>query len=501
VVLPIVLILTVALTITGLAFLNAGVMEHNLASREVYKNQAFYLAEAGLERTLWNLKEDYESGDRDWSDGDLNGVTLGGAVEGWSELIWPPVEPDLGPGTYLVRVKVIDANKLWIRSWGKVKDKIKVVQALARIMNASPWNNAIFARGGGAGGVVEGNALAAGSIHILGEGLTSTDFAMDISGTAGMRNNYNDMALELLAKVPPCPQASFNGEMIDSLGAELRVKIGKVGLSGTATIGEADVFGNLSKETADGVYVSDGYGGNQGELNVSSDNGTGEPYDMGAYVPFPSLMDPYPGYATYLDYLYDNALLINENKISSTVADFSHGPDINGNSISWNQSEGKLTINGLIRVNGDFLDLGEEKFEAIEYSGEGTILVARDNGGIVGSIQVHGDLVAEGTYSAGLGFPHNALGLIAGELALAPDPGESQLMMTGAFFAENKVTSRMQNEIAGSFVTSWFDVADQVPRLYQVPDLALNLPPFMPGGSPDWYLIVGEWSELPPEGW
>jgi len=433
-------------------------------------------------------------------------VTLDEAdAEGWSELIWPPVEPELDPGTYLVRVKVIDTNKLWIRSRGKVNDKIKVVQAFARITNASPWNNAIFARGGGAGGPVEGNALVAGSIHILGEGLEPTDFAMDISGTAGMRNNYDDMPddtpLDLLFKVPPCPQASFNGETIDSLGAELRVKIGKVGLSGTATIGEEDVFGNLSKQTADGVYVNDGYGGNKGEENVYSDNGTGEPYDMSAYVTFPSLMDPYPGYATYLDYLYDNALIISENKISSTVGDFSHGPDINGNSIDWNQSEGKLTINGLIRIDGDLLDLGREKKEVIEYNGKGTILVARDSGaGIVGSIMVHGDLVAEGTYSAGDGFPHNALGLIAGELALAPDPSESQLMMSGAFFAENKVTSRKQNEIAGSFVTSWFDVADQVPRLYQVPDLALNLPPFMPGGSPDWYLIVGEWSELPPEG-
>jgi len=49
VVLPVVVILALALAITGIAFLNAGVMENSLARREVYKNQAFYLAEAGLE--------------------------------------------------------------------------------------------------------------------------------------------------------------------------------------------------------------------------------------------------------------------------------------------------------------------------------------------------------------------------------------------------------------------------------------------------------------------
>jgi len=49
-ILPIVIILTLALTITGLALLSAGVMENSLVRREIHKNQAFYLAEAGIER-------------------------------------------------------------------------------------------------------------------------------------------------------------------------------------------------------------------------------------------------------------------------------------------------------------------------------------------------------------------------------------------------------------------------------------------------------------------
>jgi len=55
VILPIVIILALALTITGLAFLNAGVMENRLVRREIDKNQAFWLAEAGIERLAVRL--------------------------------------------------------------------------------------------------------------------------------------------------------------------------------------------------------------------------------------------------------------------------------------------------------------------------------------------------------------------------------------------------------------------------------------------------------------
>jgi len=57
-----VIILMLALTITGLAFLSAGVMENTLVRREVSKNQAFYLAEAGVETAIWQ----FNCGDSPW---------------------------------------------------------------------------------------------------------------------------------------------------------------------------------------------------------------------------------------------------------------------------------------------------------------------------------------------------------------------------------------------------------------------------------------------------
>ncbi|GAI64281.1 unnamed protein product, partial [marine sediment metagenome] len=47
-ILPMVVILMLALTLTGIAFLNAGILENGLVRREIAKTQAFYLAESGI---------------------------------------------------------------------------------------------------------------------------------------------------------------------------------------------------------------------------------------------------------------------------------------------------------------------------------------------------------------------------------------------------------------------------------------------------------------------
>ena len=54
-ILLIVIVFMMALTIVGLALLHATVMEHNLAMREVHKNQAFYLADGGIEHLRLKL--------------------------------------------------------------------------------------------------------------------------------------------------------------------------------------------------------------------------------------------------------------------------------------------------------------------------------------------------------------------------------------------------------------------------------------------------------------
>ena len=517
VILPMVIILMLALTITGLAFLNAAVMEHNLVSRGVYKNQAFYLTEAGLERTLWNLKRDFENGSTDWTEKD---------PDGWVRINGVPVDEgngnillydgssegsvDLGEGSYLVKLQYVDdgaggykEDELWVRSTGTVKDIPKTVQMYVRIENVFPWNNAIFAGTGITGGaVIEGNTRVHGSVLTLGENLTSSDLALDMSGGGGIRNNYEGMPVELADKIHLCPQTTFNGEWVDSLEAKLRVKRGKVGLSGTDTVGEPDLVGNFFKETMDGVYVSHGYGGNQGANNVYSDNGTGNGYDLGDKIQFPRLTGPCPYinpftgslYGTYLDYLNVNSLHITETAISGQTDDFDYPFDGKG-SIKWTKQQRKLEVEGIVYVDADFLDIGD-KHETIEYSGKGSLVVARSSSDeIVGDIRIHGDLVAEGTYAADKGFPTNVLGFMTGRIELATGPGESGLTMMGAFYAENEIVSAKQNEISGTFVSNHFDMGKNVPRIYQVPELADNLPPGMIASEPIWHITTSQWSE------
>lgn len=116
-ILPLVIILMFALTITGLAFLSSTVMEHNLAMREVYKTQAFYLAEGGIEHARVVLGEHWE----DWED-------------------YSPVIPNTElEGTYSAYISDEDTggnelpeHKRRIKSIGTVKNVSQIVQVIVR---------------------------------------------------------------------------------------------------------------------------------------------------------------------------------------------------------------------------------------------------------------------------------------------------------------------------------------------------------------------------------
>ena len=59
----------------------------------------------------------------------------------------------------------------------------------------------------------------------------------------------------------------------------------------------------------------------------------------------------------------------------------------------------------------------------------------------------------------------------------------SQLSVSGAFYAQQRITSSKQNELAGTFVSSYYSMTN-VPHMYQVPKLVDNLPPGMPRAAP-----------------
>jgi hypothetical protein len=483
------LIFVFILVTFAVALLTMTSNDTKLSALQRDSTKAFYIAEAGIEKTLYDLKKDFESS-QDWKDGNINGYTSS--------------EVPFGEGTYTVTLDIKFSNNVTIKSKGKYDNSIRYVQVDATVGSLSIWDNAIFAGSGASGRVINGNADIRGSVHILGEELDPDDpavEAIDITGTAGIGNNYNGMDLELRGRIIPPPTTEFNGETIETLNAKLRVQRGKVNLSGTATVGDPDVSGNLYKETLDGVYVTDGFGGNQGESNVYSDNGTEHPYDFGeGTFAFPDLMlDDYIDVAsgetitnpsTSKPYTYDgyynsgNTLKITDSSITSKTPSFTRGdPKTDKNYIIWNKDEMKLTISGIIVIDGNFT-IGEKK-DSIIYERTGTIVSK-------GNIYIHSDLLAKNLFPT-----TDALGLIAyKDIELATGPGDSQLKMMGAFYAQDKITSAKQNEIAGTFVSNYFDMGINVPSIYQVPGLENNLPPGMPGAKITYSMRTSNWHEV-----
>lgn len=509
-------LIIVILLILGGAFIVRTLVEKTASESQRNLVQALNIAEAGLEKSLYHLRQDF-----------LNDPLGPSWIDGNIDIFGPFSPPDistnpddallsqtsLNNGTYTTKVIYVfvgsnaQPDEIWVESTGTVAGLSKTIKVYAQMRNLSPWNNAIFAGTGASGTAISGNVSINGSVHILGSNLSHEQPAIDISGTGSIGNNYEGIPANLSSRIPACPQVNFNGELIDSLNAEVRVKNGRVDISGTATIGQTNVPGNIYKETVDGIYIDvgnydgsnsnglgtyyDGFGGNKGPSGVSSDNGTTHNYDLGNTVSFPSLSDPYQTYPTYQEYLNQNSLHVNESligTINASTPNFGYSSAMG--SISWNQTTTELTINGIVYLDPaagqeeSDLSIGEKNI-TIQYTGQGSIFAT-------GDIEVHGNLLSKNTFPT-----TDTLGLMAKEdIELATGSGDAQLEMIGVFYAEGKVTSAKQNQIAGTFVSNYFDLGSNVPKIYQVPSLLDNLPPGLPSGGANWILITRGWMEL-----
>ncbi len=474
----------------GAAFIALSVNESRIAERQRRTTLAFHIAEAGIERAIYDLRQDFlnDASSPSWSDGDINGFTIGPNTASFYSIGYGSTS--LNSGSYTVQLKNVTGitDAIWIRSTGTLGDVQQAIEVYAKIVNLSPWNNAIFAGAGAAGAMVNGNVNIRGSVHILGTGIQSTDLVVDLGGTAEIiGNNYKDLAASLKAKIPALPTTTVNGETVETLSAVLRVKRGIVGLSGSATAGEANVTGNAYKETIDAAYVTNGYGGSQGATNVHSDNGTSSAYDLGDTVSFPRLSDPYGGYSTYQGYLKANALVI------SNVADLTTLANITPTSTDFSFSSAKgsisktgasLTISGIVYIdNGGSLNMSKAgSNKTITYTGSGAILAE-------GNVQINTDLVTSGNNS----FPTNILGI------MTPNTigfNEANIDVMGLFYGETKVKPEKQTDIVGTIVSNYFDMGTNVPSIYQVPDVINHLPPGLIGQSGTWVMKIVSWQKI-----
>lgn len=516
--LVIALLVMSVLSLLGAAFLTISSTESQIAFNERDSIQALYIAEAGLARAkrdlLYDIYNDINGFSNRFlaspdgvsidSDGTKTGTPgmkyydLGSGAPSSSFYTVPYSSTTLGKGSYSLEFKnegsPYSQDTIVVRSTGTTSSGAKrVLEARFMAVGLSPWNNAIFAGAGSSGGSIKGNALIAGSVHILGTGISPGGSVVIFTGDSGIANYYKGMDSDLEKKVPALDSNPA------SLNAQLRVKKGRVDLdSNSATIGEKDDPKNKVKETLYRVYTNDGFGGSFGTKNVYSDNGAYQKYDVPESInlSFPEVSDS--------DYNENSLVLIaadlgrDDGKLVIDEDTPAFSKSDGSNSISWSPIEkgkgkgkgkdsGELVISGIIYVDGN-LTLGSEKLkEGILYSGKGSIY----SGGTGGTIKIKSDLLPKNTFPT-----QDALGLIAKEKIEITS--KADLLMAAALYAQNEIVSQKQNQIAGAMVSRYFDMGQGSPRIYQVPSLPKYLPPGLPGSKPTYFMKTLYWKEITP---
>jgi len=494
-----------------------------------HSTKAFYAAEAGLEKGIKLLKDDFyytpEEMEPSWADDKV--YSEDGYIHLQTQKYMNPKNPHYddefyplvaetdynleGNGGCKSTYKIDLSNllgwtdRIWVKTTGRyykrdgdgsyALDAERRILVLLRARDISPWDNAIFAGEGQNGRVINGNVDIRGSVHLLGTSLLPSDIAMEFSGSGNVKNNYAGMPPELAARVPSIAK-NYGGDIMDSVEAEVRVQRGKVGLSGSSRVGEPDVPENGLKERVEGVYITDGYTGNQGDLNVYSDNGKKHPYDLDEFsLAFPRLSEPYKTYPTYLDYLEAKALVISDPTRLSQLQNidpssvFSYSSE---NGEIGMDANGILTIRGIVVVTGDvnFYKLYEKKKiidDTIEYRGKG-LLCSTTNVGINCSLITS----SMSTYPT-----VDILGVMARDSNVF---NSAQLKAMGVFYAENQIVSQKQTSVAGTFFSGYFDMGQNVPAIYQVPEVIRNLPDGMIGDFRVWSIQTMTWAEIGPAG-
>jgi hypothetical protein len=414
------------------------------------------------------------------------------------------------------------------------------VEAVVVGRDVNVWRNAIFAGAGQSGGLINGNVGIYGSVHLLGDNLnmgTTALAAMDLSGTSLVHNNYQDMPANIKSRIPALPTYVENGVNVETLDANLRVKNGLVGLSGNSEIGQANVVGDTKKDFIDGTFVNDGWTGNavtpdgdRGDpKSVFSDNGWDAVYDLGDKVSLPILIDdwraPITGqrvanpdtgtWYTHQDYFNQVLVASPTNKTDGVYAGnitlntkgsnfyWNATKNITSTSIPnplppstddyilFNSSTDVLRVSGQVTVNGSVTFTGSGNQRTILYSGRGALL-AKENVTIDTDLMTINGGVTTNTANS---FPvNNILGIMTAKDMVVGSTAQCTIM--GAFYAQGKIACSKQTNVAGTFVSNYFDMGTNVPSIFQVPTLADNLPLGMIGNFPIMSMSRLSWREL-----
>ncbi|MBF0384646.1 MAG: hypothetical protein HQL27_02120 [Candidatus Omnitrophica bacterium] len=479
----------------GAAFMVLLTNETKVAERERINTVAFHIAEAGIERGLYDLRRDFViDSTPSWADSDINGYAIGPDYNNFYQITYS--DTAFNGGSYSVQLKNDSGTRdIWLRSTGTINGQSHTILVYAKMVQVSPWGTAIFAGAGASGSMINGNVDIRGSVVVLGTGLADGDYAVNMGGTAELvGNNYRSIPdgsgglPNLKAKVPALDTVVVGGETVETLHANLRIKRGMVGLSGSATVGEVNATGNAYKEKVDGIYIVDGgadnWGGNQGAANAHSDNGTSTAWDLGEGIRFPLLTDPDPidPTKTFQQYFQDHALVLT-NELSNLTAKSSFNYS-NANGSIRMDGKGNMTISGRVYVDGNnALLLNSQGIDkTVTYTGTGTLLVT-------GDITMDVDLITPGNAS----FPNNIVGFMTPRRINLSTGAQRNVM--GLFYAADRVVVARQTNIVGTIVSNYFDMGTNVPAIFQVPQTVNSMPPGMVGASSNLFIVVS-WQKI-----
>lgn len=403
-----------------------------------------------------------------------------------------------------------DEKYIWtLWAWGRFGNTIRRIKVIAEYHLVSIWDNAIIAGSGAAGAAINGNVKVHGGVMIFAEdaaGVPQSGPGIDFvafSGGAGVRDSYDGLDPANVARMRTI------GKGKNGLNTNVRLKHGRFKIQGAAALGE-NALGDPDdpatiendEELIDGSFVTDGYSGSGGAASVHSENGTANPWDVPDSVKFPRLTDPFVdpvsgiSFATYDAYATSRGLTVPAaflkgintdkpagqtlNRIDDNTPDFSFGPDANGNFIKWDQSSQTLTVKGVVNIEssgaagGDF-HLGRNGGGDINYDDRGSLYI----NGASGDAHVHSNIIPKSRYLSANddGSPGDVLGFVTkSDLFLADGSGDSQLIMYGIWRAGDMIKSQKQNEIYGVFISEFFDMGTNVPRIAHHPDVTKNLP-------------------------
>ena len=453
------------------------------------------------------------------------GQALGNGT--FTRTIWLPPTITMENGAPVVNIRVRSAGADGSTATPATTTLDGVVKI--DLIDSSPYSTGAFFGRGENGDVIRGGPVRiAGAVVVIGNLGTgrrggSRSTRLDLSNGSSVVNNYAGIddptsGMGTLAdKIPALDSIDFNGDTIDTLNAALHLKDATASTGLAGQLGEPDSAGDGYKETLDAVYSDVPVSSRTG--NVYAD--TIAASDLPSDLTFPGLSAPYTDlntgaqYPSFADFLNSNSyapITGGDVVIDDSTPSFSYVDPMGKGSLIWDADTDTLTIDGIVKINGE-LQIGGgggggrgggrgrgggggdgSALTTVLYEGTGVIWSTDD-------ININADLYPVGHYVEdgpdADSLVDGNLGLIASdEIRIDSAGGNSNVQIMATLFAENRINVRTRANIVGSVVTN----ALQANRrggvnIWHVPSLGAASPNGMPVGMmfTDIEVAIEEW--------